>query len=142
MNARSAVPLALLLALICHGAPAAAHDALTNYRLYCMGCHVADASGLEGKVPSLRETLVPLAQRPDGRRFLVQVPGVALSPLSDADVATLLNWMILALAENPASERAPDFSEEEVARYRSERLVAVRDTRAELLARIQEDSGR
>ena len=117
------------------GVPAAvSHDVETNYRLYCMGCHVSDGSGLDGKVPSVRATLVPLAQRADGRRFLVQVPGVAQSPLSNAEIAALLNWMVSNLAERPATQPVAAFTEDEVARHRSERLVSVRATRAKLLA--------
>jgi hypothetical protein len=98
-----------------------------------MGCHVEDGSGLEGKVPSMRGTLVPLSMRPEGRRFLVQVPGVAQSPLSNAEVAALLNWMIVKLADKPAPDSLAAFTESEVARYRAERLLNVRATRAKLL---------
>lgn len=132
--------LPLLLALLCGSTPSIAFDALTNYRLYCMGCHVADGSGLEGKVPSLRETLVPLAERAAGRRFLVQVPGVALSPLSDEDVAVLLNWMVLTLTDRPPSQPVQEFTQDEVGSYRSERLVTVRETREKVLGGIQADS--
>jgi hypothetical protein len=110
-----------------------AHDVETNYRLYCMGCHVEDGSGLEGKVPSMRRTLVPLSMRPEGRRFLVQVPGVAQSPLTNADVAALLNWMILNLTDKPAPHGVAAFTENEVARYRAQRLLNVRATRAKLV---------
>jgi hypothetical protein len=114
---------------------ATAHDVETNYRLYCMGCHVEDGSGLEGKVPSMRGTLVPLSMQPDGRRFLVQVPGVAQSPLSNAEIALLLNWMIANLAEKKSADVAA-FTEQEVARYRANRLLNVRATRAELTTRL------
>jgi hypothetical protein len=127
--------LALGLMSACVCCAAMAHDVETNYRLYCMGCHVPDGSGLEGKVPSMRGTLVPLSMRPEGRRFLVQVPGVAQSPLSNAEVAALLNWMILNLADDPPAERdLAAFTEQEVARYRAERMLNVRATRAKLLA--------
>jgi hypothetical protein len=115
------------------GCAAMAQDVETNYRLYCMGCHVDDGSGLEGKVPSMRGTLVPLSTRPEGRRFLVQVPGVAQSPLTNAEVAALLNWMILNLSDKPAAAGVAAFTESEVARYRAERLLNVRATRAKLL---------
>ncbi len=31
---------------------------------------------------------------PGGREYLVRVPGVAAAPLSDADLAELLNWLL------------------------------------------------
>jgi hypothetical protein len=128
----------VLAALIAAAAPTAhAHDPKTDYTLHCQGCHVADGSGLEGKVPSMRPTLVPLSLFADGRRFLVQVPGVAQSSLSDAETAALLNWMIHTLGEQapPAGWRA--FTADEVARYRATRLTEVRATRAAVLARMQ-----
>ncbi|HEU4627964.1 MAG TPA: hypothetical protein VFS52_24640 [Steroidobacteraceae bacterium] len=133
MSLRRFWPLALL-SLSC-ASTAIGHDVETQYRLYCMGCHVPDGSGLEGKVPSIRGTLVPLAQTLEGRRFLVQVPGVAQSPLSNAEVAALLNWMIANLSERPTPPRSvAAFTADEVARYRSTRLVGVRAMRAKVLA--------
>jgi len=137
MRARIASVLGLLS--LCVASAALSHDVETNYRLYCMGCHVSDGSGLEGKVPSMRGTLVPLARRSEGRRFLVQVPGVAQSPLSNADIAALLNWMVLNLAERPAAQPIAPFTEDEVARYRSTRLVGVRATRERVLAAATSD---
>ena len=31
---------------------------------------------------------------PGGREYLIRVPGVATSPLSDADLAEVMNWML------------------------------------------------
>src|SRR5579864_3959782 len=74
------------------------YEPAVNYMLHCMGCHTPDGAGEPGRVPSLRDTLVPFAGVPAGRRFLVQVPGSAQSKLSDAELAEVLNWMVTTLS--------------------------------------------
>ncbi len=125
-----------MLALAAAAASALAHDAQTNYILHCQGCHTADGSGLEGKVPSLRSTLAPFARSREGRTFLVQVPGVAQSTLTDAETAAVLNWMLRNLADDRQIAGISAFTEKEVAGYRATRLVNSREVRAQLLAKI------
>ena len=85
-------------------------------------------------MPSVRDTLVPLASKPEGRRFLIQVPGSAQSKLSDADLAEVLNWMVDNLSAVPASRPVARFTAAEVAAYRHEPLVAVKNARRRLIA--------
>ncbi len=114
-------------------APARAFEPAVNYMLHCMGCHTPDGGGEPGHVPSVRNTLVPFANSPDGRRFLVQVPGSAQSRLSDAELAEVLNWMIANLSATPGPFRR--FTADEVTEYRRTRLAAVAPARARLVAR-------
>jgi hypothetical protein len=116
--------------------PAHAYEPQANYMLNCMGCHQEDGSGAPGKVPSLRNTLVPFAQTPAGRRYLVQVPGTSQSALSDREVAELLNWMIRSLSGRPVPRGLGDFSGAEVGSYRSERLRDASTTRVRVLAAV------
>lgn len=104
-----------------------------DYMLNCMGCHLEDGGGAPGKVPSLRETLSPLAQSAAGRRYLVQVPGAAQSALSSPALAQVLNWMVRTLSSDPPRHFV-DFNAAEVAAYRKSPLVHVAATRAALLA--------
>jgi hypothetical protein len=121
--------------------PVPTPPAQANYMLNCMGCHVADGSGAPGKVPSLRDTLVPLAMSPGGRRYLVQVPGASQSALSDLELAQLLGWMVRNLSARSVPPDFADFTASEVARYRRYPLVDVRGTRARLLAAAADRSG-
>ncbi len=114
--------------------PARSFEPSVNYMLHCMGCHTPDGGGEPGRVPSVRNTLVPFAGNPDGRRFLVQVPGSAQSRLSDAELAGVLNWMIANLSAAPQPFR--EFTADEVASYRRTRLVEVGPARARLVALI------
>ena len=121
--------------------PASAYEPRINYMLQCMGCHTPDGSGEPGRVPSVRDTLVPFAASPDGRRFLVQVPGASQSTLSDAELAGLLNWMIQNLSRmRPAHFTA--FTAAEVSSYRRTPLVGVQAARAALMQRLSGASSR
>ena len=119
-----------------------AYEPSVSYMLQCMGCHTPDGRGEPGRVPSVRETLVPFASLPEGRRFLVQVPGAAQSTLPDAELADLLNWMIHNLSETPPRQAIAPYTAAEVARYRHTPLVNVRDTRAQLLVKVAALNGR
>jgi mono/diheme cytochrome c family protein len=105
-----------------------------NYMLNCMGCHLADGSGAAGKVPSVRESLMTLSRSAAGRRYLVQVPGAAQSPLSDLELAQVLSWMVRNLSTQTAPPDFTDFTAAEVAGYRRSPLIEVREMRARLLA--------
>jgi hypothetical protein len=135
MSLRHGVQVALSALLLAPWLPATGADtARNNYMLRCMGCHVADGSGSLGKVPAVRDSLGPLIATPEGRRFLVQVPGAARSPLSDLELAQVLSWMVRNLSQPPPPPGFTDFSAQEVARYRSTPLLNVQATRARLLA--------
>jgi mono/diheme cytochrome c family protein len=104
-----------------------------NYMLNCMGCHLPDGSGAPGKVPSLRESLAQLSLTGPGRRYLVQVPGASQAPLSNPELAQLLNWMVRNLSAPDVPAEFTDFTASEVAGYRRSTLVNVRDARARVL---------
>jgi hypothetical protein len=123
----------LLLALL-HAGGVGAYAPHVNYMLHCMGCHTPDGRGEPGRVPSVRDTLVPLASKPAGRRFLIQVPGSAQSRLSDAELAEVLNWMVENLSAVPPSRPVPRFTAAEVAAHRHTPLVAVKEARRQLIA--------
>lgn len=127
---------ALLMLWACTLAAAVqAYEPAVNYMLQCMGCHTADGSGEPGRVPSIRDTLLPFAHLPAGRRYIVQVPGAAQSTLSDAELAELLNWMIVELGHAKPQGFAP-FTAAEIAQYRRTPLTDVRSERERLLALI------
>ena len=120
------------------GAPALAYGPRVNFQLQCMGCHHADGGGEPGRVPSVRRTLVPFSGTPEGRDFVMRVPGVAQAPLSDAEIAQLLNWMVRNLSDVPMPAEFVDYTAEEVGRARHRPLVGVRAARDRLLRDIPE----
>ena len=65
-----------------------------HYALNCQGCHRPDGAGSEKTAPPLTGFVATFTRVAGGREYLVQVPGVATSPVSDAELAELLNWML------------------------------------------------
>jgi hypothetical protein len=120
-----------LLGLLIAGVSMAYQPSI-NFQLQCMGCHLADGSGEPGRVPSIRGSLAVLLASPAGREYVVRVPGVAQSPLSDEDTAALLNWVVHNLSAVPPPNFV-DYSVGEVQRLRSRPLAQVQETRARLM---------
>ena len=77
------------------------NSARAAYSRNCQGCHRSAGDGVPSHVPALRHFVGYLMRNPAGRAYVPRVPGVAYSPLSDADLAALLNWL---LPEFSASE--------------------------------------
>ena len=124
---------ALLLALLLFaGADHACADPKTDYLLYCRGCHLANGEGVPPEVPTLHE-LGKLIATPAGREYIVRVPGVSQTPMSDERLAAVLNWV---LDEFNAGTLASDFrryTAKEVGGARKEVLVDPLAARAALL---------
>lgn len=86
-----------------------------------------------GRVPSFRHTLVLFSALPEGREYLLRVPGVALAALSDQDLAALMNWMARNLSDLPLPPDFVDFTPAEVHAERRAPLVAVSALRGHLV---------
>ena len=135
-------PIFILLLALTHLAVAAESPeintvrAQSNYMLNCQGCHLADGSGLPGSVPSMQNFVGSFLKVPGGRDFLVQVPGSANSPLSDADLAELLNWILTTMSAKQLGREFEFYTQEEVAKTRQNVLVDVAEVRSTLVARM------
>jgi len=127
--------LVLIVALFASAAAQAddARLARQNYQLHCMGCHGEAGAGLEGQVPSLRGTLAKISSAPQGRDYVLRVPGVTQSMLSAAEVAAVLNWALYEFSGTDAARRIKPFTAAEVAQSRSRPLVEVGPVRAQVL---------
>jgi len=134
---RAAAAGGLMLGLL--AGPAAAVDyARQNYLLHCAGCHLPDGSGSAANdVPSLHGIPGHFARIPEGRAFLTQVPGIAYSSLSDAEVAEILNWMLYEYSRNTLPADFTPFTEAEVKRLRAERPAEIFKVRDSVLARLR-----
>ena len=108
----------------------------TNYTLHCEGCHLADGSASPGKVPALAGSVAQYLRVPEGRAYLVRVPGVANAQLDDADLAALLDWTLHRFdAANLPAGFVP-YTADEVHRLRADPLIAVAPARQRLLDAI------
>ena len=115
---------------------ARAESAAQLYTLNCWGCHSSRAEGIPGTVPRLAHSMGYFARIPEGRAYLVQVPGVANSPLDDAETAMVLNWMLETFSR---AELPPDFkpyTAAEVTKFRAHPLTSVIETRRALAKKL------
>jgi mono/diheme cytochrome c family protein len=119
--------------------PAGTHPR-TLYVLHCAGCHAFDGSGVPDKgVPSMRNTLGHFMHRPEGRAFLVQVPGVNNAGLSDAQIATLTNWTVTQFSAATAPVGWAAYTEAEVTEAKRHRPLDVAAARAAIVQRLRDE---
>lgn len=136
---RKAPVTALAFATVCAlliGPPrfASANDSVhVNYMLHCQGCHLPGGIGSPGIVPPLDGEIGRFLGSEAGRRYLIQVPGVAQSSLDDAELAAVLNWMLRTFDPARADPLEQPFTATEVAAARHTPLVKVTETRRTLL---------
>lgn len=106
--------------------------AAEDYSRNCQGCHGHMGYSVN-EVPRLRDRVGYFTHTSEGRAYIVQVPNVLQSHLSDARLAALLNWMLETYSK---AQLAPDFTpytEAEVNALRKTRLESVIRKRAEVV---------
>lgn len=113
---------------------------VVNYMLHCMGCHLADGSGGPPDVPDARGEMGRLLADEGGRAYLVQVPGAAQAPISDAELAEVVNYMLETFSAHTLPTDHAPLTADEVARWRREWLPDVAAVREKLLARLAQKS--
>ena len=131
-----ATALALGLMLLSCAVSARAETPQVDYLLQCQGCHRADGGDTPGSVPPLRNFVGRFLTVPGGREYLIRVPGSAQSPLDDAELAAVLNWIIERFGPAEVSAAFTPFSAEEVMRVRTPPLTDVEGARRDLLSRM------
>jgi len=109
-------------------------DNTVAWMLGCQGCHGADGVALGNEVPALENTVARFLSIPGGREYLIRVPGVAMSPLNNADVAELTNWMLRTMDPGHIPDDFEEYSAQEVGRLRQKPLgFEAADVRARLI---------
>jgi hypothetical protein len=129
--ARRLLPLAVALAAGAFSAKIAASPP-QDYTLYCMGCHGAQAQGVPGRIPPLAGSVSLFMRTPEGRDYVLRVPGAANSALPDAQLAAVLNWLAASYGA-PGAPRPVPFTVDEVTRVRRTPLADVQARRREVI---------
>lgn len=107
----------LILAMIAGNAAPGASPR-TNYLLYCSGCHLPSGVGNPPNVPTLHDELGRMLVVEEMRPYLVQVPGSSQTPLTDADLAAVVNWMLYEFNADTLPEDFQPITVEEVTEAR------------------------
>lgn len=109
----TAVMLAATLAL-----PALAQDSgkpRSDYILHCAGCHGLTGAGtVQGGVPPFPDSVGHIAASDIGRTYIMHVPGVISTEMSDARIADVMNYILDNWADGQGH-----FTAEEVTRRRA-----------------------
>lgn len=128
--------LAALLLVTGAASQAAERKPQANYVLRCAGCHDMDGSGLpKAGIPPFPGLVDAFYNDPRGRLYLMHVPGVASSSLSDREIAGVMNYV--AERWSKPENRVPRFTAEEVGRLRAQPVADVVAMRRELVRDYQ-----
>ncbi len=114
--------LVFLLALVfVTAAQANDRTAETNYVLRCVGCHDTDGTGLPAAgIPNFVDEVGVFAGLHEGRAYLLHVPGVIGSSLSDSETADVLNYIMTKWAGPSLPSDYVPFTSEEVQTLKTE----------------------
>lgn len=115
-----------------------AQRAWQHWTLNCQGCHRPDGTGSAGTAPSLAGTVARFLSVPGGREYLGRVPGVATSPLSNADLSEVMNWMLWRFDKEHLPANFEPYTAAEIGQLRAAPLrLEASQMRAELLERAE-----
>jgi hypothetical protein len=95
-----------------------------DWVIHCQGCHGKEAQGSPGGAPPLMGQVARFLRVPEGRAYLVRVPGVAFADLPDAELADLLNWVLERFDSADVPKDFAAYSAEEVGLLRRQPLIS------------------
>jgi hypothetical protein len=122
-----ALAAALLLApTVAYGEPPL--PALTapqsDYVEHCSGCHGMQGNSAPAEIPVLRDRVGYFMCTKEGREYLIRLPNVAYSAISDnQELADMMNFVVFGLGGSSAPRDAKPFTAAEVARLRTRALA-------------------
>lgn len=106
--------------------------------LHCSGCHVRDGSGsAEGRIPKLAGQIGHFMKLPEGRRFVLQIPGVMNSGLGDDEIEALVNWMVPHFAGASLDGEFVPYASDEVKAARGTRPADIFSARRAIAADLR-----
>jgi mono/diheme cytochrome c family protein len=111
-------------------------QARVNFLLHCAACHRPDGHGSPGTVPDLHEYLGEFAQHADSRSFIARVPGAAGAPIDDAELAQVLNWVLINMNGGQLRSGFKPYTAGEVAGYRRDTITDVAPVREALIKKL------
>jgi cytochrome c553 len=116
---------------------AAERSPTVNYVLRCSGCHGMDGSGHESAgVPDFRGAVGAFASDEQGRTYLLHVPGIVNSSLSNAEIAAVLNYVMEQWAGDSLGAGFVRFTPKEAAERRAEPVSDVVVFRRRIVERL------
>ncbi len=107
------------------------------YRLHCSGCHGIDGMGSKiGRIPQFPGIVGQVLKVPEGRTYLVLVPGLVNAALPDADAARVLNYVLQTWGHADLPDDAKDFTADEVKKIRQTHIDDIVEFRQQIRNRL------
>ena len=95
----------------------------SDYVEYCSGCHGMQGNSAPAEIPVLRDRVGYFMCTKDGRDYLIRLPNVAYSAITDnQELAEMMNFVVFGLGGNSAPKGAKPFTATEVERLRAKAL--------------------
>ena len=119
------------------------NPAQTQFTLRCGGCHGVTGRSPPSQVPNLRGAAGYFLCTPEGREYLIRLPNVSKTPLSDPDLAEVMNYVAFVLGEGKTPKDAKPFTGEEVHRLRKTPLTGadLMQTREKVVRKLVRSCG-
>lgn len=129
--------LLLLVGVESFAADKSTARARTDYLLHCSGCHGQDGTGKPSAgIPRFTDQVGYFLKLPEGRAFLMQVPGLLSANMPDDRAAAVVTWMIKEFAGPSMPEKLEPYTAEEAKRYKAERPADIMGRRNEIYAKL------
>lgn len=115
-----------------------------TYLERCGGCHGIQGHSAPHEVPRLKGQVGFFLCLPEARAYLVRLPSVASSPLTDDELAALMNFVVFDLGGEPANRAtSPPYTAAEVGKLRRQPLneVSLATYRESIVSRLVEQCG-
>lgn len=88
---------------------------VTNYLTHCGGCHGIEGISDKTFVPSLRNQVGWFTCSPEGRDYLVRIPGISMSLIrNDQELADVLNFVLFRLGGGSTPPGTKFFTAQEI----------------------------
>jgi mono/diheme cytochrome c family protein len=92
-----------------------------DYARNCQGCHGHKGVSVP-EVPALKDRVGYFVHTEEGRRYIVQVPGVATNVLDDKRLAAVLNWILRTYSSKQLPASFKPYTAQEVGELRKHPL--------------------
>jgi hypothetical protein len=96
----------------------------SDYVEHCSGCHGMQGDSAPAQVPVLRDRVGFFMCSKEGRDYLIRLPNVAFSAISDnQELADMMNFVVFGLGGQSTPKGAKPFRAAEVAKLRTQALA-------------------
>jgi hypothetical protein len=96
----------------------------SDYVEHCSGCHGMQGNSAPAEIPVLRDRVGYFLCTREGRDYLIRLPNVAYSAISDnQELADMMNFVVFGLGGSSAPRGAKPVTAAEVARLRRDALA-------------------